>query len=145
MGLKDGFDVDIDDDVRYKENISGLPTLEDVQKFIMSLFKNWTEGPFGVPGQCSVSIDSRRKDFFPADHYLCSLKIGIEISERFGLQRGLCFTWAMPDHSLKVSDKRKEKLFYEKWPKENISEQTMKEFSEMVYDLILIQNGYSPS
>lgn len=145
MGEKQDSDMAVDYDRRTKEKNFVGPTPEYVQEFIMSLFEKWTEGPSGVPGQCSVSLNSRRKDFFPADACLCSLKIGIEISEKFELQRGICFTWAMPDHSFNISDKRLEKLFYKKWPKEKISEQTMKEFSEMVYDLILIQNGYSPS
>jgi len=123
--------------------ISELPTLEDVQKFVMSLFENWTEGPTGTPGQCSVSLDTRRKDFFPADVYMCSLKIGIDISEKFDLQKGLCFTWTMPDHSFHISDKRLESAFYKKYPKEKFSEQTVREFSEMVYSLVLIQNGRS--
>lgn len=134
-------DTIVDNDLRRENDVSGLPTLEDVQEFMMSLFKNWTEGPTGRTGQCSVSIDSRRKDFFPADSYLCSLSIGIYISEEFGLQKRMCFTWSMPDHSFPIPDKHLESAFYKKYPRETIHDQTLKEFSEMVHDLILIQNG----
>lgn len=125
-----------------KEVAIRMPTPEDIQKFIMSLFENWTEGSLGVPGQCSVSLDSRRKDFFPAKDYMCSLKIGIDIDEKFfGFDRSVCFAWAMPNHAFHFNSRQVGSAFYEKYKKEKISDQTMKEFSEMVYDLILIKNG----
>jgi hypothetical protein len=55
----------------------------------------------------------------------------------------VCFTWAMPDHSFPFNGRLLGSAFYKKYPKEKISEQTMKKFSEMVYDLILIKNGLS--
>lgn len=142
MTLKDGSETCIDDDLRASRNDSELPEPEQVQEFIMSLFENWTKGQMGIPGQCSIGLDTRRKDFFPADDDMCSLMIGIDIDEKFfNFDRRVCFAWAMPDHSFLFNGWRLGSAFYKKYPKEKISEQTMKEFSEMVYDLILILNG----
>lgn len=118
-----------------------IPTPEDVQEFMTKFFKNWTEGQNGRKGQRFVSLDSRRKDFFPTDGEKCALGIGLYISEKFGLREGLCFTWSLHDHSFPIPDKSIESAFYKKYPKETIPDQTLKGFSEMVYDLILIQNG----
>ena len=132
----------IDGELRRKKEVADLPTPEDVQEFIMSLFKNWTEGPIGVSGRHQVSLNSRRKDFFPADRDTCSLSIGIDIDEKFfKFNRDICFAWSMPNHSFTINDRRLEVAFHKKYPKEKISDQTMEEFSKMVYDLILIQNG----
>lgn len=138
MTLKDSNSLD---DLCDKMKDDELPKPEYVQEFIMSIFKNWTEGPTGIPGQCTVHLDTPRKDFFPLDKQMCSLKIALEISLKFNLQKGLCFTWNMPYHGFHISDENQREAFYKKWPKETISEQTVRQFSEMVYDLILIQNG----
>ena len=132
----------IDGSLYRKEEVVDLPTPEDVQKFIMSLFKNWTEGPIGLPGQNPVTLNSRRKDFFPADRDMCALSIGIDIDEKyFKFNRDICFAWSMPDHSFTLNGKHVGDVFHKKYQKEKIPDQTMKEFIEMVYDLILIQNG----
>ena len=121
-----------------------MPTLREVQEFIMSFFKNWSEGPIGRVGQCCPSLDTLCRDFFPANKYMCSLGIGADIDEKFGLEE-FCFTWAMPDHNFHIAAKNLKEAFYKKYPKEKISEQTLKKFTEMVYDLILIKNGFLPS
>lgn len=121
-----------------------IPTKQDVEKFIMSLFENWSEGPTGRLGQCCVTLGTLCRDFFPANNYMCSLRIGSDIDEEFGLEE-FCFTWAMPDRNFHIADKNLNEAFYKKYPNEKISEQTLKEFAEMVYDLIRIKNGLLPS
>lgn len=130
----------LDDNGCKNEEKDIVPTLKQVQESIMSLFKNWTEGPTGRLGQCCVTPDTLCRDFFPADKYMRALKIGLDIDEKFGLQK-FCFTWAMSDQDFHIADKNLKEAFYRKYPKEKISEQTLKEFTEMVYDLIRIKNG----
>jgi len=125
-----------------------MPTPERVQEFIISLFENWTEDPYGRLGQCSVHFDKPCRDFFPADSYMCSLRIGLPIDEEFfGFhEKGPCFTWAMPDHSFRITDPQKNEAFYKKYPKEqrNTEKFTLRIFTEMVYDLIRISYGFMP-
>lgn len=135
MDLKD--DLRTDDD--YFRGERSLPEPEDVQEFIISFFKKLTEGPLK---EHSINLETRREEFFPADSTYCSLLIGVGIAEKFlGFPTKICFTWSLPNHSFTIHDEESRKAFYGKYPKDTISKQTVKEFSEMIYDLILIENG----
>jgi hypothetical protein len=123
-----------------------MPKIEEVQEFVLGLFKN-NVSVRGKTKGLPVGLETPCHDCFHADIDDVDMYIGGPLQNQFGLEQfnlryGLsshCYTEKELGSSFGV--------FYEKYPTEKLGDEdfTLTRFSEMIFDLIKIQNGLAIS
>lgn len=92
MGERESEGYHESDEPMSRSDVEGcMPTLKEVQEFILPLFEKIAGKPINLNTLCC--------EFFPVDKDNLSFSIGLPVSEKFGL-RGFYFPWALPDHLL---------------------------------------------
>lgn len=121
--------------------MDNLPTLEEIQEFVLNLFKDKISVR-GKTAGLSVRLETPCHDCFHADGDGVDMCIGGPIQKRFGLEQ-FNLRYGISSYSYHDVLGKASEAFYKKYPTEDMGHEdfTLAKFSEMILDFIKTKNN----